>query len=228
MSENSDHHGSFLPVPPPPPPDEQQSGGPFLRKPKRGLETRYAWQEVWLQAITRPDVTVYRALLRDPQASPNRAYTWIFLGVMLAFVIQGVMAKIFSVNFTQEAYSNLSTVLLVVCAPVVGVLGILGFLIATAIQQFVATLLGGTGKFEDLLYLYAAFSIPLTLIQAVLALVPCLTWVVGFYGLALSVIAVEAVNDFGWTKAIISVFWWIPVGCACGCLLIFLAAIGAN
>jgi hypothetical protein len=226
MSENSDQHGSLPPVPPPP--GDPRFGDWFPLKPKRGAESGYAWQDVWLQAITRPDVVVYRALLRDPQASPHRAYTWIFLGVMIGFVIQGLMAKIFTVNFTQEAYSNLSTVLLIVCAPVAGVLGIIAFLVASAIQQFVAVLLGGTGRFEDLLYLYAAFAIPLTLIQAALALVPCLTWGVVVYGLVLSVIAVEAVNDFGWPKAIISIFWWIPAGCVCGCLLIFLAAIGAN
>lgn len=186
------------------------------------------WHEVWVQVIAQPDVQVYRALLGDPGVSGLRTYTWLLVGSTLAFIIQFFISKTFNVNFTQEIYSGLPVLALFLCAPAAGVAAVTGGTVVTGIQHITALLLGGTGDYPDLIYLYAAFTVPLLLIYSVLAVVPCLTWVIIPYALALNVIAVEAVYDFGWTKAMIAVFWLVPVGVVCAFIMALLATLLAG
>jgi hypothetical protein len=89
-----------------------------------------------------------------------------------------------------------------------------------------------------LLYAFAAISVPFTIVSSLFALLGLIPFVgictstisigLGIYALVLQVMAVKAINGFGWGQAAGSVF--IP-GCVvfiiCGCIVaIGLAALG--
>ncbi len=116
------------------------------------------------------------------------------------------------------------------CLPVLAALAIVGMIIVVGIQNLVARALGGEGGFDDLIYAYASFSAPLSLIGAAVGLIPvlgCLSIFVGLYGLVLNVIAVKAVHRVDTGRAILSVFWWIPVGVVC-CILLVVLIVAAS
>jgi hypothetical protein len=106
----------------------------------------------------------------------------------------------------------------VVCLPVVAALIVVGTIIVVGLQHLVARALGGQGVFDDMIYSYASFSAPISLITSAMGMIPlvgCLSLFVVFYALALNVIAVKAVHRLDTGRAILSVFWWIPLGCLC-------------
>ena len=115
------------------------------------------------------------------------------------------------------------------CAsPFAGLLSVVFFALGVAIIQWIAKLFGGTGTYEKLLYAFAAITVPFTIVSSLFALLSAIPYVgictgiisfgLGIYALVLQVMAVKAVNRFGWGQAAGSVF--IPgcvvfIVCAC-------------
>jgi hypothetical protein len=68
--------------------------------------------------------------------------------------------------------------------------------------------LGGTGSYSELLYGMAAYTVPLSMITVVVSFIPyvalCLAIPLSLYSLALFVTAINATNQFGWGKALVS------------------------
>ena len=93
------------------------------------------------------------------------------------------------------------------------------------------TLLGGTGTYAKLAYAFAAYLAPLTLVSSFISAIPlvnCLTLPIAIYGIVLNVIAVKAVHQFGWGKALASsvlVFAGILLVVAVG-VIVILALLG--
>ena len=78
-----------------------------------------------------------------------------------------------------------------------------------------------------MIYAYASFTAPLSLISAAMGLIPvigCAGLFLGLYQLVLNVIAVKAVHQVDTGRAILAVFWWIPLLCICCLLIVMLAA----
>jgi hypothetical protein len=91
--------------------------------------------------------------------------------------------------------------------PIGAALGaLLGVAFSAWVTQLIARALGGSGTYTKLVYLFAAFQAPLLIVSPLGGLpVPCLFLVslgTGLYGLLLTVISVEAVNRFGWGRAL--------------------------
>jgi hypothetical protein len=105
------------------------------------------------------------------------------------------------------------------------------FALFVAIIQWIAKLFGGAGTYEKLLYAFAAITVPFTIVSSLFALLSMIPYVgicagifsfgLSIYALVLQVMAVKAVNRFGWGQAAGSVF--IP-GCVvfilCACVVI--------
>lgn len=92
-------------------------------------------------------------------------------------------------------------------APLGAVLGVLFLAIIAGISNLIARAVGGTGSFGQLVYVFAAYLAPLTIISSVLGIVPilnCVTIPLGFYGLFLNILAIKAVHELSWGKAILS------------------------
>jgi hypothetical protein len=43
------------------------------------ITARYTWAEIWTAVLTRPSVSTFQEILRDPAASRRRAYTWMLV-----------------------------------------------------------------------------------------------------------------------------------------------------
>ncbi len=81
----------------------------------------------------------------------------------------------------------------------------------TGIVQWVAGLFGGKGSFEKLVYVFAAITVPFTLLGALITLLSAVPYVgacfgiigllAGLYVLVLQVMAVKGVNQFDWLPA---------------------------
>ncbi len=225
--QNQEPQGSYLPpipTPPPPPGGGYMLGmGPSFTPPARSLE----WSEVFQMALTQPNTDAYETILNDPHASTNRAYVWIVACYTVAWAIQYVGQMVWGRNPLSSSSGHASPVLGIICLPFVGVLGLIAFLIGTGIQHLAAKLLGGKGTFDDMVYVNAAWTAPLSILSAVISLVPCINcfgFLLSLYGLVLSVIGIRVVHQFETGRAVLAVFWWVPLLCLC--VVLFACVLG--
>jgi hypothetical protein len=122
---------------------------------------------------------------------------------------------------------------LMVCAAPFGAASGVGFAaLWTALLQWIARLFGGTGDFNALFNAFAAYSAPMSIISSIFGAIPipavsgCIAAIIGIYNLVLSVIAVQAINRFGYGKAAATVL--IPFALLLTCCCIFYFAIFAS
>ncbi|MBI3738463.1 MAG: YIP1 family protein [Chloroflexi bacterium] len=185
--------------------------------------------QVWMDALTKPNEQNYADMAAAPGASAGKAYLWVFLTSLVSyFIIALVQFAVAGLGGNAQGSRDLTTSLVsLICAIPIGAgFVVLGFMIGTALIQWVAGMFKGAGTFGQLAYVFGAISAPVTLVSSVLSLfyaIPFLglcLWPVsiipGLYVLVLEVIAVKGVNRFGWGEAIGSVL--IP-GLVLGCLV---------
>ncbi len=175
----------------------------------------YSWSQVFLLALTKPSLDTYTKLIRDPGASANKAYLWLFVGGTLAYaiyiVIDLVLGSPFGLVDTAPELAGAS-ILVICCAPVAGILSVIGIAIQAVITQFISRLMGGIGTYSQLLYGIATYSVPISIISVIVSLftvaspfvVFCLSLPLSLYSLVLFVTAINAVNQFGWGKSVAS------------------------
>ncbi len=173
------------------------------------------WWEVWIIALARPSVETFESLVRDPNASTSKAYTWVFItgliGSAISMLAQLLLPGASTLSSVEEsemgAAFGSSLVTLICLVPLSALFSVLGLMIRAGITQLIARALGGTGTYSRLVYAFAAFVAPLTVIFSILGSIPyvsCLVFPLTIYACVLPVIAVKAVNQFGWGRAIVS------------------------
>ncbi len=195
-----------------------------------------SWIDVWKSALTRPVVATFEAIARNPNATSNRAYRWIFVAYVIGAVVQVVAVQLLvrtvpTGGLPSGAILGATSVCVAIFIPF---LAVLGFAIGAAITNWLARRLGGTGTYSQLIYAYAAYGAPLALITFVLGAVPIsflnsLNLGLGIYGAVLQVVALKAVHQIGWGRAIASAFGILLlfVGVACG-VVVILAILGPS
>jgi len=207
---------------------------PSLRAPAtRSL----SWFDTWIRAVTKPSVANFEEIARDPGASLGRAYLWVALASIISSLIstlvitlQGTFSSLMSEQMGEGVGGILfgSSIGTILCGvPILVIVGLIGFTIITGVIQLIAKLLGGVGTFTATAYVVSAIGFSLGIVTSLLTLLniipflACLTAPIlialGIYGIALQVIAVKAVHQFGWGSAVISVLG----------LVILLAILGA-
>jgi hypothetical protein len=211
----------------------EQMNTPMLPPPSGVSE----WVSVWRDALTRPSEKTFASIARSPNAKSTTAFLWIFLGSLvnffLASLVQGAMMRQILQNsdlgiegIPAGAGGGLITA---ICgAPIGAVISVAMFAIVVGIVQFIAKMFGGVGTFDQLAYSIAAIVTPFYLVSAVLTLlsaIPAVGWcfgilgfLAGLYVLALEVMAVKGVNQFGWGQALASLL--LPVFAIACCLSI--------
>jgi len=154
-----------------------QPSAPMLPQPT-GVS---AWFSTWMEAVTKPNEQTFAVMAQHPDAAtPNRAFTWVFLAGTLTALISGILQAILqaagvvipgmSELFGDAPRSIAASLGIAIClSPVSGALAVLFFAILVGIFQWVAKLLGGTGTFSQLAYTTAAITVPFSLVSAVLA-----------------------------------------------------------
>ena len=172
-----------------------------------------SWRQVWTSALIRPSVQTYQDLLSDPQAIPRRAYLWVVAAALISYAISmaglaltGTSSLSAIQGIDTASVLGPSMLLILACGlPVIAVAALLGLIIGAGITQGIAGLLGGAGTYARLVYAVAAFSAPLAIVSSVIGAIPqvnCVGIALLIYQIVLWVVAIAAVNLFGWGKAI--------------------------
>lgn len=178
-----------------------------------------SWFATWMDAVTKPSEQTYARIASSPNAKVSTAFLWVFIGSLVnSFVVslmQGTMMEQYMQQLGIEglpAGATSPSLLSVLCgAPVGAVVGVLFFAAFTGVVQWVARMFGGTGTFEQLAYVFAAITVPFTLIGSVLTLFGAIPYVGACFGLLafataiyaiyLELMAVKGVNQIGWGQA---------------------------
>jgi len=171
--------------------------------------------QTWTNAITKPNEQTYAQLAASPEAKTSTALLWVFIASLvqslIAIPMQGrIMAQMMQgTGLENQAGPGLVGIL---CgAPIAAVVTVVFFSAFTGIVQWVAGLFGGKGSFEKLAYVFAAITVPFTLLSALITLLSAVPYVgacfgiigllAGLYVLVLQVMAVKGVNQFDWLPA---------------------------
>ncbi len=213
------------PIPPPSvvqpetaePPSPMSAPSPVLElatEPVQRTESwSYSWIEAWFEALFQPSVNTFGGFARDPKATSTRAYTWIFTSALVGALIL-ILIQLMLLGSVD------------IVAPIVAVIiSVVAFAVSTGITYIIARALGGTGTYAQHAFAIAAYVAPLALISTVVSLIPCYglpNYLLVVYGIVLHVIAIKAVHQFGWGKAIVplSPFILIAIGVIAFLLLI--------
>src|SRR5258708_4043177 len=200
----------------------------------------YSWSQSWIKAVTERSVTTFEQIASDAAASSNsRAYNWLFIAGIIAGVINFLGGFIFPKTLpfpgadSRIVQGSPSLLGLLCGVPIAVLIGILILVVIVGVTQIIAGLLGGTGTFSKLMYTTAAINAPITILSSVFGLVPivaCLNLPLVLYGLVLHVMAVKAVNQFGWGPAIISslVIWIFLLVLVAVVIIVILALLGPS
>ncbi|HXD09390.1 MAG TPA: YIP1 family protein [Anaerolineales bacterium] len=195
--------------------------------------------QVWLNALTKPNEQTFIEIANSAQAKASTAYLWIFASslvqIFLTVLVQGAMMSSMMAQYgggnTQLGGGMGARLLGAVCGgPIGAAVATLFFAIGMYIVQWIAKMFGGRGTTDQLTYAIASIAAPYSIIAGVLTLLTAIPFagycfgailaIAGIYILVLQVMAVKAVNQFGWGPAIGSLF--IPglvVGLICACLI---------
>jgi len=171
--------------------------------------------QTWMTALTKPNEQTFAQLAASPEAKTSTALLWVFIGSLIqslvTFLMQGrIMAQMMQDSGIQSQVGP-GLVGILCGAPIAAVITVVFFSAFTGIVQWVAGLFGGKGSFEKLAYVFAAITVPFTLISALLTLLSAIPYVglcfgivgllAGLYVLVLQVMAVKGVNQFDWLPA---------------------------
>ena len=168
-----------------------------------------SWSKTWIMALTQPSEASYAEIANDPSATQDKAYIWIFISSLIGSIVSLVLYNLFESPLMAPGEEGLfggsMFVYLLCCAPIGSLLSVLGTIISVGITQWIASLLGGTGSYSELIYVVAAYSAPLALIVSPFTAIPCLgclTIPLALYAALLNIIAVKTVNKFSWGQAV--------------------------
>jgi hypothetical protein len=150
---------------------------------------RYAWTDVWTMALMRPIPETYQTLLEDPHHQPSRSLRWMFLtGLVLAVITQNAIfnnpafqAQLMDVAAQSGASVSPSEVnqlllLMTLCAtPFAAIFNVMIYVALTILMHWVARVMKpelGRDDLRRLLYVVGAVVAPLTVISAVVFILP--------------------------------------------------------
>jgi hypothetical protein len=170
------------------------------------------WYTVWINALTKPSVAEYEAIVSQPAVSTATASLWVFLSSTVGYIISIAILLALPTLSPYSAQSPFGDAgswgLLLIClAPLGGLFSVLGLYISAGLSHVVARALGGVGTFPQLAYAIAAYTSPISLVASIISLIPlvnCLGLFIGAYALALNILSVKAVHKFSWGKAVLS------------------------
>ena len=178
-----------------------------------------SWFSTWMVAVTKPNEQTYARIASSPNAKLSTALLWVFIGSLVNFfVVALVQGAVMGQMMQQFGIENIPVrslgggFLSAICgAPVGAVISVVFFVIFAGVVQWVAKMFSGTGTFDQMIYVFAAITVPFTLVSSVMTLLAAIPYVgacfgllgflAGIYVLVLEVMAVKGVNQFGWGQA---------------------------
>ncbi len=219
------------PVPPFPPAPNQPMMGPAAPRP---------FFQTWVDALTKPNERTYTEIASASNASSTQAFLWVFMAALvqsvISYLVRGAVEREFISRFNSG--QNLPVpgfgngIFGLICgAPIGALILVLFFAISVGVVYLIARAFHGTATFDQLAYVLAAITVPMSLIFAVLSLLAAiplvglcfgvLAFLLWIYEIVLQVIAVKAVSHIDMLGAIVSVLALPLVACLClACLII--------
>ncbi len=168
------------------------------------------WYRAWAGILRYPSVYNFEVLILNPNARRRTAFNWLAMIGIFFHMVNSLVAAIVMQQLTggpQENVMAVSGIFFLLGLPLAAGASILGLAIAVAFQNALAKLLGGSGNYDQLIYAETVFFAPLLLISSVLRQFPVvylLNIPLAIYGCILSVMAIKAVHQLGWGRAIIA------------------------
>ncbi len=219
--------------PPPPPPNTPMMAGPTGPRP---------FYQNWVDALTKPNEQTYRDIASAPNASSTQAFIWVFIGALVQFFFsflvgnagQEQLIRQFNGGQNVQLPGFGSRILTLICgAPIGAIIAVIFFAIFVGVVYLISRAFNGRATFDQLAYVLAAITVPVTLIGAVLSLLAAipfvglcfglLSFLLALYALVLEIVAVKAVAVVDWLGAIVSVLALPVVFCLC---LLCIAVVG--
>ena len=202
----------------------EQSNAPMLPPPSGFSE----WMTVWREALTRPSDQTFARIGLSPNAKASTGLLWVFLGSLVNFFLASLVQGRLMAQMMQNSDLGIEGIpagaggglMAAICgAPIGALLSTVLFAIAIGVVQLIAKMFGGRGTFDQLTYAIAAIVAPFSIISGLLTLLSAVPYagfcfgllglVAGLYVIALEVMAVKGVNQFGWGAAAASLL--LPV-----------------
>jgi hypothetical protein len=192
--------------------------------------------QTWVKALTKPNESTYAEIASSPNAKATTAYLWVFLSSLVASFFSLIVQQLtVGSRLSQAGLGNdqgFGTIAItIICgAPIAAAIGTLGFALIVALIQWIAKMFGGRGTNDQLAYVYAAIGVPYSLISSIFILLAAIPYVgicfnvilglAGLYVLVLQIMAVKAINQFGWGQAVGSVLLpGVGLVIVCGCIV---------
>jgi hypothetical protein len=159
--------------------------------------------QAWWLAITNPRTSTYKRLVGDPKATLSRGTIWILGSSAIAQII--ILISALPQSRTPEWIFKL----MLYGVPCITILVAAGIFLYVGVAQFIAGAFGGGGTFSQLVYAISAYFAPITIIGALVVLIPIVRYLaipLFLYSLVLQLIAIKAVYQINWGHAIITGF----------------------
>lgn len=189
--------------------------------------------QTWMNVLTHPGEAAFQEEQHHPQAKLSTAIIWVAISGVVAAIFNGIGALIGGGAMSGTMQSILSNpdippemrdmigqyagaaggggFFAAFCGALI--LTPIVFLIVSGILFVIAKMFGGDGEFEEQTYLLSTFGAPLTMVNAVIGIVPilgaCLGLLIGLYQLVLATMAIKVSHNLDTAKAVMVVL--VPV-----------------
>jgi hypothetical protein len=178
----------------------------------------YSFYDVWLTVLASFDIESYKEVLNDPEAGAGRGFEW----VAYAGIISGLLAPLSILNnpaiaelknipefdgvFGSMGMTAFLVFLAFALALITPIISVLGLALGAGIQNVLAVFFGGNGDYSRTVYALAAYLAPMTIIIALVGIVPlvgqCLTGLISLYHIILNVRALRAAHSISAWQAL--------------------------
>ena len=184
--------------------------------------------QTWIRLFTGPNNSNFEEVSMNSEASMGTAILWRTVSIIIAAAL-GYVGSLMGLGNVQaqfeqmiasrgdippemqQALSQVATLMTPANLGIMTVLGIvfslIGFILLCLLYHVIAKMFGGQGSLGTFSYLSAGVWAPVSIITAVLGLIPligsCLGVLVGLYGLVLSFFAIKTNYRLGDGRAIV-------------------------
>lgn len=159
----------------------------------------FSWLQTWWLALTSPRTSTYKRLVGDPKATLRRGAIWILVSLAIAQFINLIAA------LPRSQTPEWIFKLMLYGVPCITILVATGIFLYVGVAQFIAGAFGGRGTFSQLVYAISAYFAPITILGALVVLIPIVRYLaipLFLYSLVLQLIAIKTVYQFDWGHAI--------------------------
>ena len=175
-----------------------------------------SWYDAWSTALLSPTVEGYQSLINHAGVNVSTPLTWIFITTLRTYIdIGGLGASQVSAQMKfilsqvpgmdPRILAGGTALFLLIAIPLTAILMTAGQALGVAILHGMAFVLGGQGKYSQMLYASTAFTCPMSIISSIIAAIPVVNMaspLISLWLIYLELTALRAVYRLSWGRAI--------------------------